>query len=388
MKIHEYQAKQLLGAAGVPVPDGRMAQTAAGVVAAADELGYPCVIKAQVHAGGRGKAGGVRLVRDHDEAEAAAQAIAGMKLVSRQTGPEGKTVHRVWVERAATLSREVYLAILIDRERECPVVVASAAGGMEIEETAAANPAAIFTQPLHPTVGLADCFVRNLAFKLELSKVQQRNFADLLKKLVAVFMAKDLSLLEINPLVITPTDEFLVLDAKVSFDDNALFRHPDLRELRDPEEEEPLEVEASKFDLNYIKLDGNIGCMVNGAGLAMATMDFIKLYGGEPANFLDVGGATSVVRVKEAFKILLSDPKVRAVFVNIFGGIVRTDLVASGIVYAVQGMDVRVPVVVRLVGTNEEEGSRILRESGLNFIAEGQLDQAVRKVVELAARGA
>ena len=384
MKIHEYQAKELFKNYGVPVPRGEAADTAEQALAAAERLGYPCVIKAQVHAGGRGKAGGIQLVRSRAEAEKHITRILGMTLVSHQTGPEGKLVRKLLVEQGLNIIKEFYLAIIIDREREMPVIVASSEGGMEIEAVARDHPQVIFKMHVHPVTGLSACHIRNLAFKLELSKVQQQNFSSLLTNLYELFMKNDASLVEINPLIVTGNDEVMALDAKINFDDNALCRHPDIAAWRDVYEEEPLEVEASKYELNYIRLDGNIGCMVNGAGLAMATMDIIKFYGGEPANFLDVGGATSVDKVKEAFKILLADKNVRAVFVNIFGGIVRTDLVANGIVYAAKGLDIKIPIVIRLVGTNEEEGMRILSESKLNFITENVLSDAVRRVVELA----
>jgi succinyl-CoA synthetase beta subunit len=384
VKIHEYQAKDLFRTFHVAVPNGEIAVTAPEALDTAEKLGYPCVIKAQVHAGGRGKAGGIKLARNRSEAEKYFGEILGMTLVNCQTGPQGKLVRKLLVEQGLNISRELYLAIIIDREKEMPVIIASSQGGMEIEEVAQQNPLAIFKEYVHPVIGLADCHIRNLAFKLGLSKIQQKNFSQLLTSLYELFIKKDMSLVEINPLIVTGNDEVMALDAKINFDDNALFRHPDIASWRDVFEEEPLEVEASKFDLNYIRLDGNIGCMVNGAGLAMATMDIIKYYGGEPANFLDVGGGTSVERVKEAFKILLADQKVRAVLVNIFGGIVRTDLVANGIVNAVKGMNIKIPIVIRLVGTNEEEGLRILRESQLNFITENELVDAVRRVVELA----
>ena len=384
MKIHEYQAKELFRQFGVPVPLGEMAETADGALAAAEKLCYPCVIKAQVHAGGRGKAGGVKLARDRADAERHIAAILGMTLVSHQTGPEGRRVRKVLVEQGLEITRELYLAIVIDREREMPVIIASSQGGMEIEAVACDHPEAIFKVHVHPAIGLFPSHSRTLAFKLGLNKAQQQNFTRLLSSLYRLFLETDASLVEINPLVVTGEDDVLALDAKVNFDDSALYRHPEIKALRDVHEEEPLEVEASKFDLNYIRLDGTIGCMVNGAGLAMATMDIIKFYGGEPANFLDVGGATSVERVQEAFKILLADPKVRAVFVNIFGGIVRTDLVANGIVHAARELDIKMPIVIRLVGTNEEEGMRILRESHLNFVIENVLVHAVRRVVELA----
>jgi succinyl-CoA synthetase beta subunit len=384
MKIHEYQAKELFRQHGVTVPMGEMADTAEKALAVAERLGYPCVIKAQVHAGGRGKAGGIQLARSRSEAERHIARILGMTLVSPQTGPEGKRVRKLLIEQGLEIARELYLAIVVDRDREMPVIIASSHGGVEIEAVARDHPQAIFRTHVHPVTGLSPCHLRNLAFKLDLSRVQQQNFSRLLAGLYELFQSTDASLAEINPLVVTGNDEVTALDAKINFDDNALFRHAEIAALRDVHEEEPLEVEASKYDLNYIRLDGSIGCMVNGAGLAMATMDIIKFYGGEPANFLDVGGATSVERVKEAFKILLADPNVRAVFVNIFGGIVRTDLVANGIVYAAKGLDIKLPIVIRLVGTNEEEGMRILRESGLNFITENVLADAVRRVVELA----
>jgi succinyl-CoA synthetase beta subunit len=384
MKIHEYQAKELFKKYGVPVPRGEMAETAEKALAIAETLGYPCVVKAQVHAGGRGKAGGIQLARSRAEAEKHIAQILGMTLVSHQTGPEGKRVRKLLVEQGLNIIKEFYLAIIVDREQEMPVIIASSQGGMEIEAVARDHPQAIFKMHVHPVTGLSPCHIRNLAFKLDLSKVQRENFARLLTSLYDLFLKTDASLAEINPLIVTGNDEVMALDAKINFDDNALCRHPEIAAWRDVYEEEPLEVEASKYELNYIRLDGNIGCMVNGAGLAMATMDIIKFYGGEPANFLDVGGATSVEKVKEAFKILLADKKVRAVFVNIFGGIVRTDLVANGIVYAAKGLDIKIPIVIRLVGTNEEEGMRILRESKLNFVTENVLADAVRRVVELA----
>jgi len=387
MKIHEYQAKQLFRQFDVPVPEGSMAETAEDAFRIAEGLGYPCVIKAQVHAGGRGKAGGVKLAKNSAEARKYADAIVGMKLVSRQTGAEGKLVRKVLVEQGLAIAKELYLAIIVDREAGMPVIIASPEGGMEIEEVAARNPELIYKVHIHPITGLSGYHIRYLAFNLGLSNVQQKHFNKLVQNLFRLFMEKDASLVEINPLIITKTDEVIALDGKINFDDNALFRHPDEVEMRDFHEEEPLEVEASKYDLNYIKLDGNIGCMVNGAGLAMATMDIIKYYGGEPANFLDVGGGTSEERVKEAFKILLADPNTRAVFVNIFGGIVRTDLVARGIVNAIKGMEmeVKVPIVIRLEGTNEEEGRRIIEESGMNFIADNNLPEAAKKVVALVS---
>ncbi|MCU0285410.1 MAG: ADP-forming succinate--CoA ligase subunit beta [Acidobacteria bacterium] len=383
MKVHEYQAKQLFKLFGVPVPKGNVAETPGKAFQVAEELGYPCVIKAQVHAGGRGKAGGVKLARNSAEAKQYAETIVGMKLVSPQTGPEGRLVRTVLVEQGLAIVKELYLAIIIDREREMPVIMASTEGGMEIEEVAARTPELIHKVHVHPLTGLREYHTRQLIFKLNLNPTQAKNFTVLVRGLFQLFEAKDASLVEINPLVITSTDEVVALDGKINFDDNGLFRHTEIAALRDTNEEAPLEVQASKYDLNYIKLDGNIGCMVNGAGLAMATMDIIKYYGGEPANFLDVGGGASEERVREAFKILLSDANTRGVFVNIFGGIVRTDLVARGIVNAVKGMDIKAPIVIRLVGTNEEEGRRIIQESGMNVVAETSLPLAAQKIVEL-----
>jgi len=383
MKIHEYQAKQLFRANDIPVPNGYMAEKSDEALGYAEKLGYPCVVKAQVHAGGRGKAGGVKLAKNKDEASKWIGEILGMNLVSKQTGPEGKEVRKVLIEEGLKIARELYLAIITDRERECPVIISSTEGGMEIEEVAERDPDLINKVFVHPVTGLSSFHIRAVANKLKLSKIQQKNFAKFLVNLFKFYQAKDASMVEINPLIITESDDVIALDAKVDFDDNALPKHKEILDLRDLFEEEPLEVEASKYDLNYIKLDGSIGCMVNGAGLAMATMDIIKFYGGEPANFLDVGGGTSEDRVKEAFKILLSDKNVKAVFVNIFGGIVRTDLVATGIVNAIKDIEVKVPIVIRLVGTNEEEGRRIIQDSGLNFIAETNLPEAAKKVVSL-----
>jgi succinyl-CoA synthetase beta subunit len=384
MNIHEYQAKQLFKQYGVPVPEGSVADTKEEAFQIAEKLGYPCVIKAQVHAGGRGKAGGVKLAKSSEEAKEYAAAIAGMTLISKQTGPEGKLVRKVLVEQGLAIAKELYLAIVVDRETGMPVIMASTEGGMEIEEVAENNPELIFKAFIHPITGLTGHHIRHLAFNLQLNKAQQKHFSKLVVNLFRLFQEKDGSLVEINPLIITDDDQVIALDGKINFDDNALYKNPDIVAMRDIHEEEPMEVRASKYDLNYIKLDGNIGCMVNGAGLAMATMDIIKFYGGEPANFLDVGGGTSEERVKEAFNILLSDSNTKAVFVNIFGGIVRTDLVAKGIVNAIKGIDVKVPIVIRLVGTNEEEGRRIIEESGMNFVADTSLPNAAQKVVELA----
>ncbi len=383
MKIHEYQAKQLFKEFNIPVPNGGIASDKDEAIAACEKYGYPCVIKAQIHSGGRGKAGGVKLAGNVDEAKTYADSIIGMTLVSNQTGPEGKYVSTVLIEEALNIKKELYLSIIIDRETSLPVIIASTEGGMEIEVVAEKNPELIHKEYIHPITGLSGFHCNNIAYGLNLNKDQKKGFVKLLKNLFNLFEQKDASLVEINPLIITEQDEIIALDGKINFDDNALAKHPEILEMRDTREENPLEVEASRYDLNYIKLDGSIGCMVNGAGLAMATMDIIKYYGAEPANFLDVGGGTSEERVKEAFKILLSDRNVKTVFVNIFGGIVRTDLVARGSVNAVKGLDVKVPIVVRLVGTNEEEGRRIIQESGLDFIAETDLPTAAQKAVEL-----
>ncbi|MEN8221813.1 MAG: ADP-forming succinate--CoA ligase subunit beta [Acidobacteriota bacterium] len=383
MKIHEYQAKSLFRSYSIPVPEGFMAEERESAVSAVKKLGFPCVVKAQVHAGGRGKAGGVKLARNMEEAQDHIGSILGMNLVSKQTGPEGQLVRKVLIEQGLNIVNELYLAIIIDREKEMPVIIASTEGGMEIEEVAEKTPDLIHKVHIHPVTGISGFHARELSFRLGLNKTQQKNFTKLLFNLYKLFMEKDGSLVEINPLIITDTDEVIALDGKINIDDNGLYRNSDVAEMRDIHEEDPLEVEASKFDLNYIKLDGNIGCMVNGAGLAMATMDIIKFYGGEPANFLDVGGGTSEDRVKEAFNILLSDSNVKAVFVNIFGGIVRTDLVANGIVNALRNVELKIPIVIRLVGTNEEEGRKIIENSGMNFIAETSLPEAAKKVVEV-----
>ncbi|MCK5005147.1 MAG: ADP-forming succinate--CoA ligase subunit beta [Candidatus Aminicenantes bacterium] len=383
MKIHEYQAKGLFRNYSIPVPEGFMAENAESAMEVVEKLGFPCVVKAQVHAGGRGKAGGVKLAKNKDEAKEHIGSILGMNLVSKQTGPDGQLVRKILIEQGLNIVNELYLAIIIDREKEMPVIIASTEGGMEIEEVAEKTPDLIHKVYIHPVTGMSAFHARELSFRLGLNKIQQKNFTKLLFNLYKLFMEKDGSLVEINPLIITDTDEVIALDGKINFDDNGLYRNPDVTEMRDIHEEDPLEVEASKFDLNYIKLDGNIGCMVNGAGLAMATMDIIKFYGGEPANFLDVGGGTSEERVKEAFNILLSDNNVKAVFVNIFGGIVRTDLVANGIVNALKEVELKVPIVIRLVGTNEAEGRKIIENSGLNFISETSLPEAAKKTVEI-----
>ena len=385
MKIHEYQAKSILKSYGVPVPRGEVAYSPAEVRSAAEAVGGRAVIKAQVHAGGRGKAGGVKVVANAGEAEQAAKSMLGMTLITPQTGPQGKEVRRLLVEEALDIEREFYISLLVDRATASLVAVASAEGGTEIEEVAARHPEKILREEFDPVAGFQPFVARQLAFDLGLGAAQVRAMVQLVGGLHRAFLGTDASLVEVNPLVLTKGGDLIALDAKMTFDDNALFRHQDLRELRDLDEEEPLEVEASGYGLNYIKLDGNVGCMVNGAGLAMATMDLIKLAGGEPANFLDVGGGATAEQVTHAFQILLGDPSVKGVLINIFGGIVRCDVVARGVVAAARKVEVQVPVVVRLEGTNVEEGRQILKDSGLAFtIATGMRDGASR-VVALAA---
>jgi succinyl-CoA synthetase beta subunit len=385
MKIHEYQAKAILARYGVTTPRGEVAFTKEEAREAAQRLKAPVVVvKAQIHAGGRGKAGGVKLARSADEAAELASHILGMTLVTPQTGPQGRVVRRLLIEEGLDIKRELYLGLLIDRETGRPVFMASAAGGMEIEEVAKDNPNAILREHIHPAVGLQPYQARKIAFGLGLSGELAGVATPFLQALYRAFIDTDASMLEINPCVVTGDGKLMALDAKMTFDDNGLFRHKDLRELRDLDEEDPLEVEASKYGLNYIKLDGSVACMVNGAGLAMATMDIIKYAGGLPANFLDVGGGASAEQVKNAFRILLSDPAVRAVFINIFGGILRCDVLATGVVAAAKDLHVSIPVVVRMEGTNVERGQQILRDSGLNFtIADGMKDGA-QKVVALA----
>jgi succinyl-CoA synthetase beta subunit len=389
MKIHEYQAKELLRKYGVAVPRGLVARSPEEAYHAAKELGSDVVVvKAQIHAGGRGKGGGVKLARSADEAQELARQMLGMKLVTHQTGPEGREVRALLVEEGLPIDKEFYLGIVLDRASGRLVFMASSAGGMDIEEVAAKTPELILKETIDPAVGFRPFQARKLAFGLGLPAQLVGQAAKFMQALFNAYEQTDASLVEINPFLLTKDGRLFALDAKINFDDNALFRHPDFHALRDLNEEEPLEIEASKFDLNYIKLDGNIACMVNGAGLAMATMDIIKLAGGEPANFLDVGGGASQERVEAAFRILLADEHVRAVLINIFGGIVRCDMVARGVVEAAKNIGIQVPVVVRLEGTNVEEGQRVLRDSGLNFtVAEGMKD-AAEKVVSLAGQKA
>jgi succinyl-CoA synthetase beta subunit len=384
MKIHEYQAKVLFRRFDVTVPRGEVATAPSEARDIARRLAGRVVVKAQIHAGGRGKGGGVKLASTPDEAESIAKTMLGMRLVTHQTGPEGKVVQRVLVEEALDREREMYLGIVIDRASNRTVMMASSAGGMDIEEVAAKTPHLILKEPIDPAAGFQPWQARRLAFGLGLTGPLLGKTVKIMANVYRAFEATDASLVEINPLVTTKSGDVLALDAKMNFDDNALYRHPDLKELRDLTEEEPLEVEASRFSLNYIKLNGNVGCMVNGAGLAMATMDIIKMAGGEPANFLDVGGGATAEQVTNAFRIILSDPHVKAVLINIFGGIMRCDIVATGVVQAASGAGVKVPVVVRLEGTNKEEGRRILTDSGLNFTVADGMKDAAEKVVRLA----
>jgi succinyl-CoA synthetase beta subunit len=384
VKIHEYQAKAILTAFDVPVPRGEVAFTAGEAAQIARRLGSPVVVKAQIHAGGRGKGGGVKLAKSPEEAERIAGQMIGMNLVTHQTGPEGREVQRVLVEEGLQIARELYLGLVIDRAAERPVVMASPAGGMEIEKVAAETPELIFKEYIDPRVGFQPFQAKKLAFALKLEGPSVNKATKLMMAVYRAFSGEDASLVEINPLIVTASGDLLALDAKMNFDDNALYRHEDLRELRDLAEEDPLEVEASKYSLNYIRLDGTIGCMVNGAGLAMATMDIIKLAGGEPANFLDVGGGANADQIRNAFRILMSDKNVRAVFINIFGGILRCDILAEGLVNAVRELDVKVPIVIRMEGTNVEKGKQMLRESGLNFTTADRMDEGAAKVVALS----
>jgi succinyl-CoA synthetase beta subunit len=384
MKIHEYQAKALLREFGVAVPKGEVADTPARAREVAQRLGGTVVVKAQIHAGGRGKGGGIKLADDPAAAEQAARQILGMMLKTPQTGPEGVKVRRVLVEEASAIERELYVSITLDRARSTHVVMASEAGGMDIEEVAARTPDKILREWTHPALGLADFQARRLAFGLGLGGEQLKQALVLLRNLFALYLAKDCSLVEINPLVVTRDGRVFALDAKLSFDDNALFRHKDIVELRDIHEEDPLDVEASKYSLNYIKLDGNVGCMVNGAGLAMATMDIIKLAGGEPANFLDVGGGASPEQIENAFRILSSDPSVKAVFINVFGGILRVDRLAEGVIAAVRKLGLTLPVVLRAEGTNVEQGKKMLADSGLALTMATDMADGAAKAVAFA----
>ena len=384
MKIHEYQAKSILAKYGVPVPRGRMASTVDEAVEIARELGGRVVVKAQIHAGGRGKGGGVKLAEGPDEVRATASKILGMILVTHQTGPEGRLVQRLLIEETLPIERELYLGIVLDRTQGKPVLMASAAGGMEIEVVAAKTPELILKETFDPNAGLLSFQARKLAFGLGLTGPSVNEAVRAMQALARAYVQNDMTLAEINPLVLTKDGHIVALDAKINFDDNALFRNKEIQGLRDLSEEDPLEVEASKYGLNYIKLDGNVACMVNGAGLAMATMDIIKYAGGNPANFLDVGGGANKEQIKSAFGILLADPAVKAVLINIFGGILRCDMLAAGVVDATRELSVKEPIVIRMEGTNVEEGRRILKESGLNFTVAEDMKDAAEKVVALA----
>jgi succinyl-CoA synthetase beta subunit len=384
MKIHEYQAKAILAKHNVPVPRGEVAYTVEEAEAAAKKIGGSVVVKAQIHAGGRGKGGGVKIAKDANEAAEIAKRMIGMTLVTHQTGPEGRVVQRLLIEETLPIERELYLGLVLDREMGVPVFMASSAGGMEIEEVASSTPELILKEPLLPGFGLQPFEARKLAFGMGITATSVGSAAAAMTALANAYEAIDGSLAEINPFILTKDGKVYALDAKINLDDNALYRHKDLLELRDLNEEDPLEVEASRFGLNYIKLEGNIACMVNGAGLAMATMDIIKYAGGQPANFLDVGGGASAEQIKNAFRILLSDESVKAVLINIFGGILRCDTLANGVVSAARELEIKIPVVVRMEGTNVELGQQILKESGLNFTVADGMKDAAEKVVRLA----
>ena len=386
MNIHEYQAKEILRRFDVPVPRGRVATTPEEAYAAAKEIGFPCVVKAQIHAGGRGKGGGVKLAKNAEEVRELARTMIGMNLVTHQTGPEGKQVKRVLVEQGCEIRSELYLGVALDTALSRPSVVACAEGGVEIEEVAKRSPEKIIRESIDPAVGLLPFQVRRVAYRLGLPQDKVKLLLPLLQGLVKAYMDCDCTLVEINPLVLTGDGGILALDAKMNFDDNALPRQPEIAALRDPDEEDPKELEASKYSLSYIALNGNIGCMVNGAGLAMATMDIIKLFGGEPANFLDVGGGADRERVAQAFRILLADERVQGVLVNIFGGIMKCDIIAEGIVDAAAKIGVKVPLVVRLQGTNVEKGKKILSESHLAIISADTMNEAAERVVAAAKK--
>lgn len=387
MKIHEYQASQLFSDYGIPCPQGILALTHEKAVKAAKEIGsYPVIIKAQIHSGGRGKAGGVKLCQNEEEVKEKAAALLGTTLYTHQTGPEGKVVRRLYVTAASNIKKEYYLSMTVDSETASIVMIASAEGGTEIEELSKNHPEKILKLHIDPIIGYKDYNGWEMAENLGLSGNKAKTFVKIARGMYRLFTEKDCSLVEINPLIETEEGELLAIDAKVNFDDNALFRHPDIVELRDFDEEDPKEIEASKFDLNYVSLDGSVGCMVNGAGLAMATMDIIKTFGGEPANFLDVGGSATTQKVKAAFEILLSDANVKSILVNIFGGIMKCDVIAQGIVEAAKSMEITVPVVVRLDGTNADLGRKILNESGLSLVPAETFAKAAKLAVELAEK--
>ena len=384
MNIHEYQAKELFKSYGIPVSTGSVAYSSDEIETAVNNVNGPTwVVKAQIHAGGRGKGGGVKVVSSAGEAILEAQKMFGMNLITPQTGPEGKLVQRLYIENGSDIEKELYLSCLVDRSTSKVAFIVSKMGGMDIEKVAEETPDEITTIFIEPSTGVTNENIKTIANSLELSGSLEEQLDGLIKNLYRFFVEKDASLLEINPLIITDTKKLICLDAKVNFDDNALYRHPEIEELRDPNEEDKYELEAAKYDLAYIKLDGSIGCMVNGAGLAMASLDIIKLYGGEPANFLDVGGGASKEKVTSAFKIILSDPGVKGILVNIFGGIMRCDIIADGIVAAAKELQINVPLVVRLEGTNVEEGKEILNNSGIDIVSATDLDDAAKKIVEL-----
>ncbi|MDC1303056.1 ADP-forming succinate--CoA ligase subunit beta [Pelagibacterales bacterium] len=384
MNIHEYQAKELFKSYDIPVSTGSVAYTVDEIESAVNNVSGPTwVVKAQIHAGGRGKGGGVKVVGSAEDAIVEAKKMFGMNLITPQTGPEGKLVQRLYIENGSDIKKELYLSCLVDRATSKVAFIVSKMGGMDIEKVAEETPDEITTVFIEPSTGIADLDIKTIALSLELSGPLVDQLDGLVKNLYKFFTEKDASLLEINPLIITDNDKLICLDAKVNFDDNALYRHPEIEELRDPNEEDKYELEAAKYDLAYIKLDGSIGCMVNGAGLAMASLDIIKLYGGEPANFLDVGGGASKEKVTSAFKIILSDPGVKGILVNIFGGIMRCDIIADGIVAAAKELQINVPLVVRLEGTNVDEGKNILNNSGIDIVSATDLDDAAKKIVEL-----
>jgi len=380
MKIHEYQAKELFKKFSISVPEGRLAETVDEVRQIAEELGLPLVIKAQIQAGGRGKGGGIKLAKTLEEAKNIAQSLLGKPLITPQTGPEGKIVRKVLVEKAVNIKKEFYVGLVIDRSKNRPVIMVSPAGGMEIEELAREKPELIFKETIDPFLGFLPYQARNLCFKTGLPV---REATKLLISLYKLFVDYDCSLAEINPLAITEDNKLLAIDAKLNFDDSALYRHPDIKEMLDPEELDPLEYEAMKHRLNYVRLDGNVGIMVNGAGLAMATMDVIKLYGAKPANFLDVGGGANVEMISHGLKILLSDPNVKLIFINIFGGILRCDVLAEGVIEAAKKVNINVPVLIRLEGTNVEKGRKMLSDSDLNFIVAKDINDAGKKIMEI-----
>ncbi len=384
MKIHEHQGKEILRKYGVPTLEGRVAFTLEEASKAIKELGLPVVVKAQIHAGGRGKGGGVKLAKTAEDAEKFSKDILGMTLVTHQTGPEGKRVKRLLIEKGCNIDRELYLGAVLDRATSRVTIMASSEGGVEIEEVAAKHPEKILKIAVDPARGIDEDVVYATGLKLGLNEFLAKKFVGFVKSLYEAYVQGDFALAEINPLVVTKEGDLLALDAKINFDDNALFRHPDYEALRDLDEEDAAEIEAKKYDLSYISLDGTIGCMVNGAGLAMATMDIIKIHGGEPANFLDVGGGASAEKVTAAFKIILQDPKVKGILVNIFGGIMKCDTIATGVVQAARDVQIKVPVVVRLQGTNVDLGKKVLQESGLNLISEDDLSKAADKIVQAA----